>query len=78
MLFSSIKERIEHLSEKLVNMPRVGIEPTSPCILTEPIILFKLKCIKFRKSVKFEIYAKLMISKLVINVVKALFIHLNR
>ena len=33
MLFSSIKERIEHLSEKLVNMPRAEIQPTSPCIL---------------------------------------------
>ena len=33
MLFSSIKERIEYLSKNLVNMPRAGIEPTSPCIL---------------------------------------------
>ena len=33
MLFSSIKERIEHFSGNLVNMPLAGIEPTSPCIL---------------------------------------------
>ena len=34
MLFSSIKERKnKHLSEKVVYIPRAGLESTSPCIL---------------------------------------------
>ena len=43
MLFGSIKERIEHLSEKLVNMPRAGIEPMAPCILVRSANHYTIK-----------------------------------